>query len=224
MARKPAALPPKTHNEDAQDEADRVQLIAIIAKLSEADAEIDKAMGPVKAARANRKRIIGLGKAAGFTAEELKRRLDEMGEDPREQEERIAREEKHRKWLGIVRPDQPKLGLGGDAPEEVRDEAYWKAHGYKHGLRRLSAELPEGMPVRFTQVWLGERARGAAEVPADHGDPPAGTNTLEGGGCAPPIIVGDADAGFEATADELAAQGPRKPVVERREAEDPEIV
>lgn len=221
MARKPARPEPVIgHNSDAQDEADRVQMISIISKLSTAEGEIESAMVPVRAARAGRKRIIGLGKAAGFTAKELEARLEEMKEDSREQEDRLAREAKHRRWLGITRPDQPTLGLGGEAPEEVRDEAYWKAEGYKAGLRRLVAKPPEGIPQRFVQAWLAERARGAAEVPADHGDPPAaGESTVEAGGAAPPIIVGGAEDGFEATPDELALQRSRKSIEERRQAD-----
>ena len=212
MARAPKknGLPPKTHNEDAQDEADRVQFISIVSKLSAADDEIERAKGPYDAAKAARKKIIGLGKAAGFMAKDLQARLDEMKADSRETEEAIERETKHRRWLGITRPDQPMLGLGSEAPQEVRDQAYWRAEGYKAGLRRLSATPPEGIPERFVQAWLEERARGAAEL---HVEPDV------------PLTVAEQarkdfaeDNGFEASEEELAAQKPRQAVEERREA------
>jgi hypothetical protein len=183
-------------------------------------------MVAVRTARAARKRIVGLGHAAGFSAAELKARLEEMREDPREQEERLEREAKHRRWLGIIRPDQPKLGLGGEAPEEIRDEAYWKARGFLAGLRRLAATPPDGIPERFVQAWLAERARGAAEVPADHGEPEtvAQQAAREFAEDNPDAVLergaSEPDEAFEATEDELQQQGARRAVQESREAED----
>lgn len=239
MARAPRKpLPEPTHNSDAADEADRVQLISIVSKLSAAEDEIARAKGPYDAAKAARKKIIGLGKAAGFQAKELEARLAEMMEDSREQEARLEREAKHRKWLGIVRPDQPKLNLDGQTPEEVRDEAYWAAEGYKAGLRRLAATPPDGIPERFVQKWLSERARGAAEVPADHGEVSVAEQARKDFAEDNPDVDLDAEAkrlkesgftdrgapepedGFEASEEELAQQNARKAVQERREGED----
>jgi len=224
MARAPkkTSLPPPTHNQDAADEADRVQFISVISKLSAADDEIERAKGPYDAAKAARKKIIGLGKAAGFTAQDLEDRLAEMKEDSRKQEEKIAREAKQRRWLGIIRPDQPTLGLGGEAPEEVRDEAFWKAEGYKAGLRRLAATPPDGIPERFVQSWLAERARGAAEVPADHGAPASVAEQARKDFAEDNPDVGSADpeGGFEASENELQQQNARRAVQEAREGED----
>jgi hypothetical protein len=211
MARRPKTPPTIGDNSDAQDEADRVQFISVISKLSAADDEIERAKGPYDAAKAARKKIIGLGKAAGYAAKELEARLAELKEDSRKQEETIEREGKHRRWLGIIRPDQPSLGLGGEAPQEVRDQAYWRAEGYKAGLRRLSATPPDGIPERFVQAWLEERGRGAAEL---HTEPDAPLTAAEQ---ARQDFAED-HPDFEASEEELSAQKPRQAVEERREA------
>lgn len=221
-ARKPVE---PTHNSDAAEEADRIQLISIISKLSAAEEEIERAKGPYDAAKAARKKIIGLGKAAGFQAKELEARMAEMVEDSREQEERIAREAKHRRWLGIIRPDQPSLNLDGQTPEEVRDEAYWRAEGLKAGYRRLPATPPEGIPERFVQTWLAERARGAAEVPTDHDEETMGEQAArEFREDNPDVVIergaSEPEEAFAATDEELKAQNARRAVQERREAED----
>lgn len=146
------------------DEANRVQLISIVAKLSAADDAIEVAKAPLEAARAHRKTIIGLGKAAGFPASELEERLKEMKTPTREMAKKVEREGKHRRWLGIVEPDQSSLMLGTSAPQEAKDEAHWKGEGFKAGLRQMAAKPPPECAERFTQAWLQEHERGLNEV------------------------------------------------------------
>lgn len=156
-------------NSMAGDEGERVQLISIVAKLSTAEEAIEAAKLPLKAAQADRKRIIGLGKAAGFTAKELEKRLDEMKMGTREMAEQAARENKHRRWLGIIEPDQAALILGDQAPQETKDEAHWRGEGLKAGLRNLPAKAPSGCPERFVQPFLQERERGVELAKAADG-------------------------------------------------------
>lgn len=146
------------------EEAERVQLISIVSQLSAAEDAIELAQAPLKAAQKKRSTIIGLGKAAGFTAKELARRLDEMKTGTRQNAELAAREHKHRRWLGILEPDQAALILGVQAPQEVKDEAHWKGEGYKAGLRQMEGKPPIECPERFVQPWLLEHARGLKEV------------------------------------------------------------
>lgn len=146
------------------DEGDRVQLISIISKLSAADDAIEVAKAPLEAAQAHRKTIIGLGKAAGFSANELKERLKEMKTPTRDMAKKVEREGKHRRWLGIVEPDQSSLMLGTSGPQESKDEAHWKGEGYKAGLRQLANTPPKECHQRFTQAYMQEHERGLNEV------------------------------------------------------------
>lgn len=166
--RKKAAQKPPTRtgpapagdNSGAHEEAERVQLISIIGKLSAAEDAIEEAKAPLKAAQAARKKIIGLGKAAGFPAKVLERRLEEMKMGSREMAAVEVAERKQRRWLGIIEPDQAALMMGDQAPQEAKDEAHWRGEGLKAGLRKLAASPPPGIPERFVQAWLQERERG----------------------------------------------------------------
>lgn len=146
------------------EEAERVQLISIVSQLSAAEDAIEVAQAPLKAAQKKRSQVIGLGKAAGFTAKELTARLAEMRMGTREMAGVEERESKHRRWLGIIEPDQSKLILGTAAPQEVKDEAHWKGEGYKAGLRQMLPKPPPECPERFVQAWMGEHAKGLKEV------------------------------------------------------------
>jgi hypothetical protein len=165
------------HNSLAVEEADRIQLISIISRLSAADDEIEKARVPLKVAQDARKKIIGLGKAAGFSSAELAARLAEMNEPSHKMAERAARERRHRLWLGIIEPDQTALLLGDTAPQEAKDETDWRMRGYRVGLQGKAARLPEGIPPRMDQPFL-----------AGHGDGfTAYTAALEGRSAEPSV-------------------------------------
>lgn len=151
-------------NSQHGEEAERVQLISIVSQLSAAEDAIEVAKAPLKAAQKKRSQIIGLGKAAGFTARELSARLDEMRMGTREMAQTEAREHKHRRWLGIIEPDQSKLILGDAAPQEAKDEAHWRGEGFKAGLRQLIAKPAPECPERFVQGWLQEHERGLQQV------------------------------------------------------------
>lgn len=151
-------------NSEAVEEADRIQMISIVSKLSAAEDAIEEARAPLKAAQDRRKVIIGLGKAAGFTAAELKARLEEMKVPSRDMAERAARERKHRRWLGIIEPEQADLMTGTSAPQETKDEAHWAGEGFKAGLRQLQATPPTEVPERFVQAYMKAHERGLNEV------------------------------------------------------------
>lgn len=168
-----------THNPKAEpgdnslhgEEADRVQLISIVSKISAADEKIvtaqegvDKAKVPLSEAKASRKAIIKLGTMAGFTEDELLQRLEEMKTPTREMARRTERERKHRRWLGIIDDDQERLQLGDETPIETKDEAHWAGEGYKAGLRQQERKAPPECHERFVQVFLSRYDVGLKEV------------------------------------------------------------
>ena len=62
----PTARGPAVMGDNAQEETERIQLIAFVSKLSTADEAILVAQGPLKAAQTARRSVINLAKAAGF--------------------------------------------------------------------------------------------------------------------------------------------------------------
>lgn len=161
---KPNQSPGIGDNSAAVEEANRVQLISLVNKLSLADEKIEEAKLPLQAAQKARKQIIGLAKAAGFPAWEIQARLAEMKRPTREMAEIEVRERQHRRWLGIIDPDQAELMLGDQAPQEAKDEAHWAGEGYKAGLRQLSSTPPTECPERFMQSYMKAHERGLLEV------------------------------------------------------------
>jgi hypothetical protein len=142
------------HNSTHGEEAERVQLISFVSQLISADAEVETAKGPYDAAKAKRRGIMKLAGAAGFPAEALKERMEEMNRPASENEQRFAAAARHRLWLGVTSPEQTKMHLEGGTPQEAVDEHDWQARGYRDGLRGLGAKLPEGIPARMDQPYL----------------------------------------------------------------------
>jgi hypothetical protein len=164
---KPQDHNPKAESGDnsaALEEANRVQLISIVSRLSAAEGPIEQATVVLKAARKERSKIIGLAKAAGFPAWEVEARLAEMKRPAREMAEIEKRERQQRRWLGILDDEQSELILGEKVPDDARDEAHWKGEGYKAGLRQMSSTAPPECPAMHTQAFMKEHERGLKEV------------------------------------------------------------
>ena len=212
-------------NSRAIEEAERVQLISIVNRVMKAEEAIEAARVPFDAARKERSKLIGLGKAAGFSAKEITARIAEMVQTPRDMAESAAREARHRKWLGILTPEQAAMFGDDKTPVEIKDEAHWKGEGYKAGLRQLVAKPPPECGERFVQAWMGEHERGLKEVTLAN---------VPGAARLKPSVVGDpAEVGAKAAADfaednpeALAAQTPRTAIKAKQQAEvpDPEEV
>lgn len=239
-----ATAPPRPANEGdnsrAAEEAERVQLISFISRLADADAEIERAKGPLKAAQERRKSIINLAKAQKFTAKELESRMNEMKQSTKENAIQSAREARHRRWLGIISEEQAKMHLGGNTPEEARDEHDWEIEGYKAGLRNLPSSPPAECSPRFHQSFMRGHEMGfksQLESLAQNAPKPPGVTAAEVAAQAAadfaeehPEIDLDAEArklknssfmersspddGFEATEEELAGQKPRAAIQE----------
>jgi hypothetical protein len=139
-----------------------------------------------------------------------------------------------------------KLGLRGRAAElpptmDARfTQPFMKGHevGFKAYLATLAenAPKPKGMTAEEVaakaaedfakdnpEIDVEKAARKLKNDPKfmDRSAPPeGGDETVDAGGCAPPVVVGAGpDDGFEATPEELAAQKPRQAVVEAREGD-----
>lgn len=230
-------------NSAGMEEAERIQLISFISRITTADAKIEEAKAPFDAAKKDRRQIVNLAKAAGFTAKELERRMEEMNNPARDNPEQIARESRHRRWLGIINPEQTELQLGALVPADAKDGAHWKAEGFKAGLRQLARKPPIECAERFVQAWMVEYDRGLTEVltanaprqlkpkvgaqakvdfAADNPevDLDKAARKLKSN---PKFMARGAEEPFEATEEELAAQAPRKAMLEARE-DDGEVV
>lgn len=160
-------------NSQAVEEASRIQLISLVAKLSATEGPIEEAAAILKAARKARSQIIGLAKNAGFPAWEMEARLAEMKRPTREMAEIEARERKQRRWLGILDDEQTELMLGDKVPVDAKDEAHWAGEGLKAGLRQMSSTAPPECPALHTQAYMKAHERGikevlAANVPGGH--------------------------------------------------------
>lgn len=151
-------------NSAALEEANRVQLISIVSRLSAAEGPIEQATVVLKAARKERSKIIGLAKAAGFPAWEVEARLAEMKRPTREMAEIEKRERQQRRWLGILDDEQSELILGDKVPNDARDAAHWAGEGYKAGLRQMSNTAPPECPAMHTQDFMRAHERGLKEV------------------------------------------------------------
>lgn len=235
--------PPK----DDLDEAERVQLISFTSRIGGALAEVERAKGPYDAAKKGVNQLFSLAKAADptWTRKYLERRMEEMNTPTRDMAIEVARETKHRRWLGIIRPEDEQQSLLGAGPQEPRDEFHWRGEGYKAGLRQAERSAPKECPERHVQAFLQEYDRGlevvlhanapkkapptvaetaAADFKTDNPeiDVEAAARKLKKDAAfmdrtAPPEVVdpdplgvNGPDDGFEATAEELAAQAGRR--------------
>ena len=183
-ARKPRQAPPTSvpprdvaagDNSRAAEEAERVQLISFVNKITAQTAECDEAQAVFKGKQKARAQTFNLAKAAGFSRKEIEARLTEMGRPTHEIAAEEVRVSKHRRWLGILNPDQQQMFTGGETPQESRDEENWRADGYRAGLLGLIAKPRFECPERFVQVWLKGHEAGAndyREAEALRANPP----------------------------------------------------
>lgn len=183
-ARKPRQAPPTNvpprevsagDNSRAAEEAERVQLISFVNKITAQTAECDEAQAVFKGKQKARTQTFNLAKAAGFSRKELEARLAEMGRPTHVIAAEEVRVSKHRRWLGVLNPDQTKMFTGNETPQEVRDEENWRADGYRAGLLGLIAKPRFECPERFVQAWLRGHETGSTdyrEAEAQRANPP----------------------------------------------------
>lgn len=211
------------NNLQAIREAEQAQLLSVMANLRTATAEVEKAQAVVKEKRDVVNSILDQAQAAGFKKGEVRELLKDTAvkgtrKDLREAEERRVR---FREYLGLPVGTQPDLLER--MPDGAMDELDWRGHGYTAGLRGDSCDpKAASVPDRFHQAWMEEWGRGQEKIAwslnpskkANPGDAPTADSVKE----APsPADGGD---GFEATADELAAQSSRPSTIE---ATDPGV-
>lgn len=148
------------------EEYERVCLISYVSRIVAERQKVETAKAPYETAKKSLNSMFKLAKAAlpETSREELERRIKEMESPTRDMAKDAARENRHRRWLGILDADQHALMLGDTAPAEAKDEAHWKGEGYKAGLRQLERGPPTECAERFVQPWMQEYDRGLKEV------------------------------------------------------------
>lgn len=142
------------HNSKQAEEAERVQLLSVIAQVQRANEAVEAAKAPFDAAKKSRTTIFRLAKAAGFTRAEIEKRMEEMESPSTDMAIQAEREARHRRWLGILTPEQIKAFTDEGTPQEARDGVYFNGEGHKAGLRGLEAKPPKEVPERFVQEWM----------------------------------------------------------------------
>jgi hypothetical protein len=231
----------KAARAERERENRRIQRISIRHRLRIAKANSAEAKAAYDAVKAEETEIYRLGKAAGYMRAELDEDLVDMNMDPREYRKKEAvRAERKSDFVDIG--EQASLIDDKAASEEVRDEAYWTAMGYRAGMNWEACE-PKEVPARFTTNWtdgwhMGRKklqdALAAADAAATEDDDEGGdaapepdadkesTSALDAIAEVEPEIVAqvkeDHGDGFEMSEEERQAQLHRpKPV-------DPEAV
>jgi len=133
-----------------------------VADLRTANAAIERAQAAVKVAKKAAKIVRNAAKLRGFTLAILDEALKREGQgNAREQQ---AHEEERAfvfKALGLPVGLLHQSGDFDFGDPEKRDERYWGDEGYRRGVQGLDADLPEGIPPHFHQVFLLRHAAGA---------------------------------------------------------------
>lgn len=146
------------------EEAERVTLLSFVSKLNVQIAEAERLKAPYDAAKKAINTTFKLANAAGLPRKLLERRMEEMNFTTINMAEEAAREAKHRRWLGILEPEQAEMMLGTSAPQEAKDEVHWRAEGYKDGLRMKAREAPKECSPRFLQAYQEGHEKGFGEA------------------------------------------------------------
>ena len=123
-------------NSAGVEEAERVQLISIVTKVAKHNEEVEAAKVVFDAAKKARTSTFNIAKGAGFSRQEIEGRMEEMNRPTHENvamEQRVA---KHRRWLGIITPEQRE------------------SDGYKVGLVAGLRKAPPGATGEDEQAWL----------------------------------------------------------------------
>lgn len=227
------------------EEAERVTLISFVSKITQQNGEVEKLKAPFDAAKKAVTQTFRLAKAAGISRKRIEKRMEEMNTPSREIAEEIRIEARDRRWLGILDDEQSALMLSASAPQEVKDEAHWRAEGYKDGLRMKPAEAPKECGVRFLQPYMQGHEKGFAEATTANAPRPMKPAPLSQAEQAKADFAADQqaerdekeaakklladpkfmdrsgpDAEFEASPEELDKQIQRQAVVGDREPED----
>lgn len=127
-----------------------------------AEPEIERLRGELKGAIAVQKKAFNIAKGDGFPRHMLEREIADLKKPitvvQDEEEIRAILREANELPVGT------QMALNFDnTPQEAKDEIFWKAAGYRAGLRGIGAQLPEGIPPRMDQPYLDGYYKGQEE-------------------------------------------------------------
>lgn len=141
-------------NSAGVEEAERVQLISIVTKVAKHNEEVEAAKVVFDAAKKARTSTFNIAKGAGFSRQEIEGRMEEMNRPTHENvamEQRVA---KHRRWLGIITPEQREMHLSDATPQPAKTLMDRQSDGYKVGLVAGLRKAPPGATGEDEQAWL----------------------------------------------------------------------
>lgn len=166
-ASNPTNAPPREasigDNLRAKEEAERVQLISYVNRLTAQNQDVEAAKVVFDAAKKARTNTFNLAKAAGFPRGELEDRMKEMQRPVFENVEKEVRVSRHRRWLGCITDEQRAMFTGDETPQSVKDEYHWRSEGYKAGLMGLARAAPDKCPAEHVQAFLKAHESGTTD-------------------------------------------------------------
>lgn len=136
------------------EEGERIQLISIVGKIAKHDEECDAAKLVLDTARKARNATYKIAGAAGFTRKEIEARMEEMQRPTHENVAEEIRVSRHRRWLGIITPEQREMHLSDTTPQAAKTLMDWSSEGYKVGMLAKERKAPAGVTGEEEQAFL----------------------------------------------------------------------
>jgi len=140
-------------NSSGLEEAERVQLISVVHQINSLNERVDAAKVVFDAAKKARNAAFNVAKKM-FSREEIEDRMREMNRPTFEIVEMEARVARHRRWLGIITPEQREMHLTQATPQAAKTLMDYQSAGYRVGLVAGLRKAPPGVTGEEEQAWL----------------------------------------------------------------------
>lgn len=136
-------------NRAAIEEAEIVQFLSFLSKITKQKVEIDKRRAYLKEATTDQTELFRLANAAGFPRWQVEERLAEIARGAAKDHEYEVKRIRQRRALMMS-----EGATQSDLPLEVQDENRWRSEGYLAYHRNEACEAPKGCPERMVQLFL----------------------------------------------------------------------
>jgi len=136
-------------NRAAIEEAEIVQFLSFLSKITKQKVEIDKRRAYLKEATTDQTELFRLANAAGFPRWQIEERLAEIARGAAKDHEYEVKRIRQRRALMMS-----EGATQSDLPLEVQDENRWRSEGYLAYHRNEACEAPKGCPERMVQLFL----------------------------------------------------------------------